>query len=164
MHTSTESQASDSPSHAQHKLEKRLYRQVRQAVDDFGLLADGDRIMVCLSGGKDSYGLLDFLLKPRRLGCVQPNITRPQKPLHSFLGCGGFLCHAVYGPILQMLGYCVTQPTVLRYSAPCFLRFHSPSPTNLMPVLSISKSNGPSPLRRQGSCTCSVFCRRLSVL
>ena len=45
------------------KLEKRLVRQVAQAISDFGLIEDGDKVMVCVSGGKDSYGLLDVLHK-----------------------------------------------------------------------------------------------------
>jgi len=46
-----------------HKLEKRLCRQVGQAVIDFNMIEEGDRVMVCVSGGKDSFGLLDILLK-----------------------------------------------------------------------------------------------------
>ena len=47
------------------KLEKRLCRQVGQAIMDFNMIEEGDRVMVCVSGGKDSYGLLDILLKLR---------------------------------------------------------------------------------------------------
>jgi tRNA 2-thiocytidine biosynthesis protein TtcA len=46
-----------------HKLEKRLCRLVGQAVVDYNMIEAGDRVMVCLSGGKDSYTLLDILQK-----------------------------------------------------------------------------------------------------
>jgi tRNA 2-thiocytidine biosynthesis protein TtcA len=53
------------PGYEANKLAKRLRRQVGEAIADFNLIEEGDRVMVCLSGGKDSYGLLEVLLALR---------------------------------------------------------------------------------------------------
>jgi tRNA 2-thiocytidine biosynthesis protein TtcA len=49
----------------ENKLEKKLCRLAGQAIGDFGMIEDGDKVMVCVSGGKDSYAMLDILMKLR---------------------------------------------------------------------------------------------------
>jgi tRNA 2-thiocytidine biosynthesis protein TtcA len=57
------------------KLEKRLLRLAGQAIGDYGMIGPGDRVMVCLSGGKDSYGLLEVLLTLRERAPVDFDIV-----------------------------------------------------------------------------------------
>ena len=57
------------------KLQKRLRRLAGQAIADFDMIAPGDRVMVCLSGGKDSYALLDVLLSLRAHAPIEFDIV-----------------------------------------------------------------------------------------
>ncbi len=63
------------------KLERRIVQKMGEAIGEWDLLADGDRVMVCISGGKDSYALLDALLlnarrSPVRYSLVAVNVDQ----------------------------------------------------------------------------------------
>src|SRR5690606_34306446 len=57
------------------KLAKRLQRAVGRAIADYNMIEPGDKVMVCLSGGKDSYGLLDVLLALRARAPIEFDIV-----------------------------------------------------------------------------------------
>ncbi len=85
--------------HEANKLAKRLRRQVGQAIVDFNMIGEGDRVMVCLSGGKDSYGMLEVLLSlqekaPVRFELIAVNLDQkqpgfPQDVLPAYLSARG---------------------------------------------------------------------------
>ena len=67
------------------QLQKKLLRRMGEAIHDFGMIEDGDRVMVCLSGGKDSYTLLDLLLNVQRRAPVFSFLSR-RHPLNRQIG------------------------------------------------------------------------------
>jgi len=90
---------------SQNKLQKRIRRQVSQAISDFNMIENGDKVMVCLSGGKDSYTMLDVLLylqkiAPIRFELVAVNLDQkqpgfPEQVLPQYLEALGVPWHVI---------------------------------------------------------------------
>ncbi|MDH4192252.1 MAG: tRNA 2-thiocytidine(32) synthetase TtcA [Betaproteobacteria bacterium] len=108
------------------KLAKRLRRQVGEAIVDFNLIGEGDRVMVCLSGGKDSYGMLDVLLAlrekaPVRFEIVAVNLDQkqpgfPAQVLPEYLGSRG-----VDFRIVEQDTYSIVQRVIAEGKTKCSL-------------------------------------------
>ncbi len=89
--------------HEVNKLSKRLHRQMGQAIVDYNMIEPGDKVMVCVSGGKDSYGLLDLLIgmqrrAPVKFSLIAVNLDQkqpgfPEHVLPDYLGHLGVPFH-----------------------------------------------------------------------
>ena len=71
-------------SYNHNKLRKRLRRLTGQAIADYNMIEEGDRVMVCLSGGKDSYTMLDILLHLQRSAPINLRLS-PSTSIRSSL-------------------------------------------------------------------------------
>ena len=95
------------------KLEKRIVRLVSKAILDYKMIAEGDKIMVCMSGGKDSYVLLDALLRLQKRAPIHFDLVAvhldqgipgaPTKTLEAWLQDKGVAYHIEHQDIYSIV-------------------------------------------------------------
>jgi tRNA 2-thiocytidine biosynthesis protein TtcA len=108
------------------KLEKRLRHQVGRAIQEFNLIEEGDRVMVCLSGGKDSYALLEVLLRlqasaPVRFELHAVNLDQKQPGFPAEVLPGYLAARGVPFTILEQDTYSVVKRVVPEGKTMCGL-------------------------------------------